>query len=189
MKNRVFPTDDSDMKIAGEDFEAPRPSGDDDATALLLRREKENGNLSRARRLGAILAEDVSAVEGGQPAGDAAILTQRRMLLAFTVEVGLQQALPNELLTETAQSVFYDTLRLTAPSFFEDLQESGAFSFYYLCVRDGRHVKESIGETFASLCGHAGDAALSRQGAELYTHCIQQLHELVERMEFSTGEL
>lgn len=184
MANRFFSTDDSDMKIAGTDFEPAPPADDAGITARLLQQEKDNGNLSRARRLGAILAEDVSAVDGGQPAEDAVMLTQRRMLLAFAVEVGLQRSLPNELLTETAQSVFYDTLRLTALTFFEDLQESGAFSFYYLCVRDGRHVNECVGETFASLCGRAGDKTLSQQGAELYAHFIEQVRGFADSMGF-----
>lgn len=57
--------DDRDMKIAGDDFEPVNEAGADVGhEAQLLEQEKENGNLSRARRLGAILADEVSAVEG-----------------------------------------------------------------------------------------------------------------------------
>ena len=130
--------DDSDMKIAGDEFEPAAEKDDSDATAKLLEKEKANGNLSRARRLGAIMAEEVSEIEGDHPTSDAALLTQRRILLAFAVEVGLDAFLPNTLLSQTAQSIFYDTLRLTASAFYEDLQESGAFSFYYLFLLLGR---------------------------------------------------
>ena len=89
--------DDRDMKIAGDDFEPvePRTGEADNGDAALLEQEKENGNLSRARRLGAILAEEVSAVEGDSPTDNSALLTQRRILLAFAVEVGLDALLPN----------------------------------------------------------------------------------------------
>lgn len=178
--------DDRDMKIAGDDFEpVERPDareGDDEAA--LLEQEKENGNLSRARRLGAIMADEVSSVEGDSRTADSALLTQRRILLAFAVEVGLDALLPNSLDAQTAQTVFYNTLRTTAPQFYDDLQASGAFSFYYLCVRDGRRVEEKVGETFASLCGRAGDAAYARMGRELYQRFADQVRQLVDALEF-----
>lgn len=175
---------DSDMKIAGDDFKVKEQVDDTEHTAVFLKKEKENGNLIRARRLGAILAEDVSSIEGESNADDAVFITQRRILLAFAVEVGLNTALPNRLLSETAQSVFIDTLRTTASSFFEDLQKSGAFSFYYLCVRERRDTKKSIGETFASLCGKNGDKKLAVIGAELYDRFINQVQTVVDGMGF-----
>lgn len=99
--------DDSDMKIVGSDLKADKTFDDAEHTALLLEREKSNGNLVRARRLGAVLAEDVASIEGESNAGDATFMTQRRILLAFAVEIGLNTALPNTLLCETAQSVFF----------------------------------------------------------------------------------
>ena len=57
----MFMEDDRDMKIAGDDFEPVNEAGADVGhEAQLLEQEKENGNLSRARRLGAILADEVS---------------------------------------------------------------------------------------------------------------------------------
>ena len=142
--------DDSDMKIAGDDFDdILEPQGESaEAVARLLEQEKANGNLSRARRLGAIMADEVSAIEGGdsQPAEDiGSLLTQRRILLAFAVEVGLDAFLPNNLVAQTAQNVFYNTLHITAPAFYDDLQESGAFSFYYMYVRGGKQVERRVG--------------------------------------------
>ena len=178
--------DDRDMKIAGDDFEPvePRAGEVDNGDAALLEQEKENGNLSRARRLGAILAEEVSAVEGDSPTENSALLTQRRILLAFAVEVGLDALLPNGLTAQTAQTIFYDTLRATAPQFYDDLQASGAFSFYYLCVRDGRQVEERVGETFASLCGKKGDPACEQTGRELFRRFSGQVKRFVDTLEF-----
>lgn len=177
--------DDSDMKIAGDEFVQTGSPDDSEDTALLLSREKANGNLSRARRLGAIMADDVAAVEGDRPADDAARMTQRRILMAFAVEVGLELFLPNSLLSQTAQNIFYDTLCQTAPTFYEDLRGSGAFSFYYLCVRDGRNVETCVGETFASMCGKPGNKTLAKQGEELYIHFIEQVKTFADNMEFA----
>lgn len=176
--------DDSDMKIAEDDFRPKEKADDSDETAQLLEKEKQNGNLSRARRLGAIMAEEVSAIEGSRKTDDSAILTQRRILLAFAVEVGLDAFLPNTLLSQTAQSIFYDTLRATASAFYEDLQESGAFSFYYLCVREKGDVDTKVGQTFASLCGKANDVDLAQRGAALYKRFIDQVHAFADTMDF-----
>lgn len=177
--------DDSDMKIAGDDF-APvaRPKDGDGDEAALLEQEKENGNLSRARRLGAIMAEEVSAIEGDSRTTDSALLTQRRILLSFAVEVGLDALLPSSLAAQTAQAVFYNTLRSTAPQFYDDLQASGAFSFYYLCVRDGRQVEQKVGETFASLCGRKDDEAYIRMGQDMYLHFSALVKRFVDMLEF-----
>lgn len=101
--------------------------------------------------------------------------------MAFAVEVGLDAFLPNNLVAQSAQNVFYDTLRILAPDFYDDLQESGAFSFYYLCVRDGRHVARRVGENFASLCGRPGSESYARMGEDLYSRFIAQVKRLTCR--------
>ena len=178
--------DDSDMKIAGDSFGNASGTIRDSAeqTARLLEHHKSNGNLSRARRLGAIMADSVSAIEGDSPEQDSALLTQRRILLAFAVEVGLECFLPDSLVAQTAQNIFYNTLHTTATAFYDDLQESGAFSFYYLCVRDGRQVEKRVGETFASLCGHTGDAAFARTGEQLYIRFIAEVQSTADSLGF-----
>lgn len=181
--------DDSDMKIVGDDLEpvTDRRQAPPDETAHLLEAQKENGNLSRARRLGAILADEVSAVEGEACTEEAALLTQRRILLAFVVEAELDRLLPNNLVAQTAQNVFYQSLRMTAPQFYEDLQASGAFSFYYLGVREGGSadaVAHRVGETFATLCGRKGDADYRERGQALYARFAAQVRTLCETLDF-----
>lgn len=177
--------EDSDMKIVPDGaVEMPEPAEDSvEAMARLLDREKKNGNLSKARRLGARMAEEVASVEGystaaGGPAENPSLLPRRRILMAFAVEVGLDAFLPNNLVAQSAQNVFYDTLKILAPDFYDDLQESGAFSFYYLCVRDGRQVERRVGENFASLCGRPGSESYARMGEELYSRFIAQVKRL-----------
>lgn len=186
--------DDSDMKIAGDDFDDAEDTAEAaeesvEETALLLDQEKKNGNLNRARRLGAIMADEVSAVEGDndplqETAENHALPTQRRILSAFAVEVGLDAYLPNQLVAQTAQNIFYNTLHITAPAFYDDLQESGAFSFYYLCFRDGRQVEKRIGETFATLCGRKDDEEYTRLGSAIYVRCLAQVRHFADTLEF-----
>lgn len=176
--------DDSDMKIASDDFKTHETIDDTEQTTMLLKREKSNGNLARARRLGALMAEDVSSIDGENPVCDTAHMTQRRILLAFAVEIGLNTVLPNKLLSETAQSIFYDTLRTTASTFYDDLQKSGAFSFYFLCVREAEEVEKCVGETFATLCGFAGDKKIAKMGTDLFNRFINQVSTFAQAMGF-----
>jgi len=185
--------DDSDMKIVGDVLDAAEIEAAETAdTALLLEREKENGNLSRARRLGAILAEEVSASEGERPSDETGVAetTQRRILLAFIAETGIEALLPNSMLVETAQSVFYSTLRVTAPVFFEDLQDSGAFSFYRLRIADlwmewdDVSLFPKIGETYAALCGKPESVRLANEGARIYAAFVEQVRFFSGEMKF-----
>lgn len=184
--------DDSDMKIAGDNFDDLDKHADEksvEAMARLLEQEKQNGNLSRARRLGAIMADEVSAVEGSvsplqESEKNRSLPTQRRILSAFAVEVGLDAYLPNQLVAQTAQNIFYDTLHITSPAFYDDLQGSGAFSFYYLCFREGRQVERRIGETFATLCGMKEDEEYIRMGQEYYVRFLAQVKHFAQTLGF-----
>lgn len=109
------------------------------------------------------------------------------ILLAFAVQMGGMLS-AGKLLTETATAVFFDTLRETAPAFYEDLQESGAFSFYYLCVREGGDAVPKVGKTFATLCGRADNASYIRMGEELYRRFIDQVKHFVDVLALSQKE-
>lgn len=179
--------DDSDMKIAGDDFSSEAVDGAD--VSVLLEQERENGNLDKARRLGSLLAGDVVSIEDAPgPANGAAenpeLPLQRRILLAFAAEVGLEMYLPNQLVAGIAQNTFYHLLDETTPAFYDTLQNSGAFSFYYLCVREGKNVEKKVGETFATLCGMADSQSYARMGKELYIRFIGQIRGLAESLAF-----
>ena len=63
-------------------------------------------------------------------------------------------------------------------------QESGAFSFYYLCFRDGRQVAQRVGETFAALCGRKEDAEYVQMGRELYIRFLGQVKHFANTLDF-----
>ena len=185
---------DNDVKIFDDTVNLSDfvPFDTETATAMMqqVAQEKQNGNLGKARRMGARLgAEDIAAIDHATPpangaAENAALMTQRRILLAFAAEVGLDAFLPNNLTAQEAQNIFYNNLHLTAPAFYDDLQESGAFSFYYLCVRDGRHVERKIGETFARLCGMADSESYIRMGIDAYNRFMTQVKRMADSMNF-----
>lgn len=163
--------DDSDIKIAGAPSEAPADEAALEAEEL--RRQKENGSLDHARTLGKLLSKDIVRIDGeeafGQDARESgAVRIQRRLLLAFAASHGVETFVANKLVAKAALNAFYDTLQKEQPAFYDDLNGSGAFSFYVLCVRRGGSVEKEIGKTFAMLAGKEGDDVLAALGEALF---------------------
>ena len=86
---------DNDVKIFDDTVNLSDfvPFDTETATAMMqqVAQEKQNGNLGKARRMGARLAEDIAAIDHATPpangaAENAALMTQRRILLAFAAE-------------------------------------------------------------------------------------------------------
>lgn len=169
--------DDSDMKIVGAPVEN-EDGAEAEAASRVLLQEQNNGNLERARTLGRLLAQTLGQGEQPLTEENRAVTVQRWLLMMFAVEVELEKRLPTPLTAQTAENEFYEMLRRYAEPVYEELQNNGSLSFYYLCMQDTAHTEEKIGETFASLCGHAGDADFAAAGTQLYRSCLLQIEAL-----------
>ena len=195
--------DDSDMKIVSGAFAPETEAGESPAAlADAVARAKENGDLARARNLGALLAErvlppgeapavgetspDGTPTDSETPLPGRAAERQGRFLKAFAVEAALDAYLPNTVLADTAKNVFYEALTAAAPGFTEELQESGAFSFYYLCVRGGVGAERKIGESYAMLCGRAEDAGFAKIGEKRYLTFLDEVKAMIDADQFES---
>ncbi|MBQ1210950.1 MAG: hypothetical protein IIX68_04025 [Clostridia bacterium] len=171
--------EDSDMKIVGQEA----PQKDDHNEVEELRREEANGNLARARALGAWLVRSASTIEISTPIDDKKLIAQRWLLLLFTVESQLARLLPTEVSAQTAQNEFYNSLRTDAPHIYEELQQNGGLTFYYLCLQQD-DVPTAVANTFASLYGKPQDPAMIEMGKALYNACVYEVGELVAEQKF-----
>jgi len=173
---RKIETDD-DMKIVG----AEKPQATD--TAARWSAQKACGNIDRAHRLGKILAQQLMNIDED----DDALLLQKQMLFAFTMDTVGPILLPDELLVETARGTFFERVRNLLPGFEDTLHRLGAFTFYRLCV-DGYHPAAlpavKIGAMFAALCGKAENKEAEAEGADLFTAFVQRLQETVDMVDF-----
>lgn len=171
-------SDDSDMKIVGSQ---PEKKDHFDASAIVdeAREQRFNGNSAKAKALGANIVSSFSykaapddlrslAGEYGIEFTDE-LLLQIKILSVFSAEYCLQRYLPSPMLSATAVGEMYEVLEELSPEFYEQLSNSSAFSFYYLCIK-GLESKKSaaIGECFAMLCGKKGDKNLSLFGKKLH---------------------
>lgn len=162
------------MKIVGE-----KPSDDVQRNRELYgditdyKKEKSNGNLERAKGLGAVLASEFVSVcqkdELTLSQNDSeSLMTQKVLLLSFTVMAGLEQFCPNIALANAARTSFFDVLFELDRELFDKSSDTGAFSFYYLSFRRGTEVDRRVGQTFAMLCSHDGDPIYQELGEALY---------------------
>jgi hypothetical protein len=163
--------DDSDMKIAGA---APAAEEPDDAEKE-LERHRLSGNLDKAYALATELAEKIINEDGdisfgSDPGESAEIRMQRRLLLAFTVTYSVEMIIKSRILGQVVINHLYDGLKRDVPDFYEDIRESGSFSFYYLCIRKGGSVDQCIGRSFAMLTGCEDDPVMEDLGEALFFH-------------------
>ncbi len=180
--------DDDDVKVL--DFSDSKSSSDDVEELIDdVQEQKQNGNLDKARQLGEDLAGEVDSNDGEfifgldqQESGD--IICQRRLLLAFVVTYGLDRFCVNSLIAKTAQNTFLETIQQASPSIYKDINQQGAFSYYYLCVRDGETPADGVGKTFAELCGRKGDCVYAKLGAALYEYFLTVVEQRVISLRF-----
>ncbi len=186
---RFLQEDDSDMKIA--DFSEPDryPLTEGDGESRRLFAHKDNGNADKARVLGAsvvreMITGDTNAKFGVKDDGLYPYQPQIRLLMTFAAVTGLQTDLPDDVLSRTALNAFYDTLKKAFPAFYEDIDESGAFTFFYLAYRRGGDVERNMGRAFAALCGADGDEVFAELGETLYSQGRMLVKKQAEETDF-----
>lgn len=164
---------------------------DCDNVLQALRTQKENGNIEKAYQLGAILAAEVENNDGefifGLDANDESsynIILQRRLLLAFTVDFGISLYCENFFVAKTTSTCFFNTIKENSPHIYDVIRENGAFSYYYLCLRDSENVEKSIGQQFAKLINKKDDQVYEKLGMALYFYFLDFIKEKVKSLDF-----
>lgn len=186
--------DDADMKI----FTTSQRSlefAEAERVVAELEHERQNGNLARARQLGARLAEEVSKIGEGDSIFGYLIGTeedpqaretveQRKILLAFAIESSIAVYSPSKLIGTTILNTYYELLAVYAKDFYDQISSTGAFSLYYLDLRRGIKVSRAIGRTFAELCGKEGDKVYEELGYALNCRFYDTVCKLVDEADF-----
>ena len=179
--------DDSDMKIVGSGgitIGADGSSEDDRRTESEYERQLGNGNLARARRLGATLADSAERLESDGPAVTDAISAHKKMMMLFALVIGIEEELDDQLLRRAALNVFYDTLKKEKPLLYDSMSSSGAFTFYYLDYRKGGDRTARLSKSFAMLCGREDDEELAKCGGGIFNEYRDYAKRAIGEMSF-----
>lgn len=187
--------EDSDMKIVGASHFTKEEGFDVIQFVEETKLQRFNGNSAKAKALGSNIVsafsyraatEDLLALanEYGVTIDDS-ILLQIKILSVFSAEYCIDNYLPSAMLSTVAVGELYDVLQEVSPELYEELSKSTAFSFYYLCLKDGDEDEDDcIGVQFAASCGKKGDKSLAAFGAKLHRINVSVFRKAIDGFRF-----
>jgi hypothetical protein len=162
-------------------------------------RQKANGNIDKARKLGAALATIAPTNDGEGIFVNLKdhlspkffvqdILYQIRVLLVFACETILQMELPTELLSTTAIASMYDAMEKDMPGFYNNIANGAAFTFYYLAIQKGGDISENIGEAFAMLCAVKNKDSFVLAGKTVWNIAVDIIDKEIQKADITESE-
>ena len=184
--------DDSDVKIFNDNSNN-KDTVDEVSIIAEMTKNRSNGNVSKAKKLGKYLAEifvdepqllsDLESEVGEIERSDDTMY-QIKVLLVFTAEYCINRKLVSSLLSHTAVNALYDTVKKEAFDFYDRLDDAAEYSFYYLAVRKGFEVPENIGISFAMLCGKEKDEYYTNLGKRLFEVATHEIEDIINNYDF-----
>ena len=182
----------NDVRIYVSKKEMNKNAGDFTNSFDAVMRNKTNGNIDKARKLGATLATIAPTNEGdgifvnlrdhlSQKFFVQDILYQIRVLLVFACETLLQMELPTQLLSTTAIASMYDAMEKDMPGFYSNIANGAAFTFYYLAIQKGADIPENIGEAFAMLCSVKNKDSFVLAGKTIWNIAVDVIEKEIEK--------
>ena len=162
-------------------------------------RNRANGNIDKARRLGESLATMTPTSDGDGIFVNLKdhlspkffvqdILYQIRVLLVFACETILQIELPSELLSTTAISSMYHAIEEDTPGFYSNIANGAAYTFYYLAVQKGGDISENIGEAFAMLCSVKNKDSFVLAGKTVWNIAVDIIEKEIEKADIQESQ-
>ena len=182
--------DDDDMKIFGS------PKIENEADVLIriveiMKKQRANGNMDRAKALGEVVARQVYSLEGiehelvqriNEYKEDKNISEQIRMLITFTVEAEIHVLLEKYSVSTMTVNAFYDELIKLDEDLYDNI--TNAFTYYYLVLRKGGDVAKGLGKQFAKLCADKENEKLQVLGADVFNAICENLKSEIAKAEF-----
>lgn len=155
-------------------------------------RQRANGNIDKARRLGEVLATIAPTDDGDGIFVNLRdhlspkffvqdILYQIRVLLVFACETLLQMELPTELLSTTAITSMYNAMEKDMPGFYSNIANGAAFTFYYLALQKGGDISENMGDAFAMLCSVKNKDSYVLAGKTVWNIAVDIIEKEIEK--------
>ena len=178
---------DGDVKIyVGK---AESEASDFDGLAKDIGFHKENGNIQKAQRLGAAMADlkpDDKRLGILRPDDDltSPILYQARVLITFLCGRCARENINAPILTDTARGAMYDRLKENEHGYYTNIADGAAFSFYRLALKKPGDKAQLVGDEFAKLCGSANDVSLKELGVRIYSNTVDYLIKLIDECDF-----
>ena len=178
---------DADMKIVSGPISSMRRG--EDAAELAARdfiKQKEAGNIDRARALGSRYAQALINIDKGLlseplPNGNPLIQHHLYLLFAFVVNHVIADHSPNSILSQTSLNVFFHDIEERSPQLSNHVNDMAAFSLYILAERNKNGQDDDYGHIFADQCGEEGNREMIQYGNSLYDriyrYCVEEIRK------------
>ncbi len=183
--------EDNDMKIFGAKAEDINETDVLMRVVELMKKQRANGNVERAKELGEYVARKIYSPENiDLPVQDAirryrdneVIYEQIKMLITFAAEAGIHVLLEKYSVSTMAVNALYDELIKLDNDLYDNI--TNAFTYYYLVIRKGGDINYHMGYTFAKLCKEKDNEELMKLGTEIYTSIQVKLKEEIDSKNF-----
>ena len=163
---------DDDVKIATGSFGGSKKQPDQaEQAAQEFLRQKQLGNVDKARQLGTSFAELLWGHAQELIMGEGNLLQlevhHRLLLCSYAVCRVVSEASPNSIVAQTALSRFYSAVEERSNVLNRHVSDTAAFSLYILSERSKDDIAE-IGKIYAKLIGNDGNADKIAQGNEVF---------------------
>ncbi len=182
--------DDNDMKIFGS------PKIENEADVLIriveiMKKQRANGNMDRAKTLGASVARQIYSPENipssvaeriSEYKSNEEIYEQIKMLVTFAAEAEIHVLLEKYSVSTMTVNALYDELIKLDEDLYDNI--TNAFTFYYLVLRKGGDIAANMGKQFAKLCGDKDNESLQKLGTDIFVVIREILKEEIEKAEF-----
>ncbi|MBR3817023.1 MAG: hypothetical protein IKJ27_09895 [Clostridia bacterium] len=186
---------DSDVKIYHSKSELNKCGNDLTVAFDAVIAHRTNGNIDKARKLGEILATITPTGNGDGIIVDLKdhlapryfapdILYQIKVLLVFACETLLQIEIPESVVSTTAISSMYESIRLNSQGFYSNIANGAAFTFYYLAIQKEGELSDNIGEAFAMLCSVKNKEGFVKAGKTVWNLAVDIIEKEIEKTNF-----
>jgi hypothetical protein len=149
-------------------------------------RQKEVGNIEKARALGKAYAEALleaaySPKFGADTSRSQLEFHHQLVLCSYIVGSVIGVRSPDPLLAQTSLQRFYHEVQNASEELYKHISDPAAFSLYILWERSHSHDTGELGRIYARLCGREGDGAVEIAGSELYRQFRAFCEEKIDR--------
>ncbi len=186
---------DNDVKIYHSKSELNRSGNDFNVAFNAVIAHRTNGNIDKARKLGEILATITPSGSGEGIIVDLKdhlapryfapdILYQIKVLLVFACETLLQIEIPVSVVSTTAITSMYESIRLNSQGFYDNISNGAAFTFYYLAIQKQGELSDNIGEAFAMLCSVKNKEGFIKAGKTVWNIAVDIIEKEIEKINF-----
>ena len=126
------PEDDEDVKIfPGSGFARAKKAEDDGAAEFV--RERDNGNLEKAKRAGDQMARKMRFL--WRPGDTGPLHAQKKVLFAYAAAKAIEKHCHTSVLTQSVLSEFHRAVKAHSQYDYDLIQDSVAFTKYLLSER------------------------------------------------------